>query len=150
MTKEERDRLAELAAMAWGARRHEKDYSVYYGTDFKGVRAVWVSDGLVMVKVKELADAVDDWNNQKPSHKEVAEWLHERYCQSSKDNPLENPTLHFEMPINDPDVMYTIGWTKPFEFNLSRKKKSQISGASYFVAGFLFSELLTALFNWIF
>lgn len=102
MTKEERDRLAELAAMAWGARRHEKDYSVYYGTDFKGVRAVWVSDGLVMLKGKELADAVDDWNNQKPSHKEVAEWL------------------------------------------------PQISGAYYFVAGFLFSELLTALFNWIF
>ena len=99
MTKEERNRLAELAAMVWSAQRHEKDYSVFYGTDFKGVRAVWVSDGLVMVKGKELANAVDDWNNQN---------------------------------------------------NLSRKKKSQISGASCFVAGFLFSELLTALFNWIF
>jgi hypothetical protein len=145
MTKEERDRLAELAAMAWGARRHEKDYSVFYGTDFKGIRAVWVSDGLVMVKGKELADAVDDWNKQKPSHKEVAEWLHERYCESSKGKP-KNPTLHFEMPINDPNMMYSIGWTGPFEFDLSRKKKAQIKG----FLGFIIGVLATALFNWIF
>lgn len=75
MTKEERNRLAELAAMAWGALRHEKDYSVFYGTD-KGIRAVWISDGLVMVKGKELTDAVDDWNNQKSGKNNVqAEWF---------------------------------------------------------------------------
>lgn len=146
MTKEERDRLAELAAMAWGALRHEKDYSVFYGTDFKGIRAVWVSDGLVMVKGKELADAVDDWNNQKPSYKEVGIWLHNKYTEAKKDYPNKNPKIEFEVPTDYETYCYQLKWAGPITFDLTRKERSIINK----ILGFLAGVLLTALFNWIF
>ena len=150
MTQEERNRLAELAAMAWAARRNEKDWAHWYGSNDKGIASVFASDGLTIVKGKELAEIMDNYINQKPSHKDVANWLHDRYCRTSKGNPLENPTFHFEMPTDDADYLYTIGWTSPIDFNLSRKKKKQINGVACFIAGGVFSVLLAAVFNWIF
>lgn len=143
MTKEERDRLAELAAMAWAARKNDEAHSDFLGEKPKGIQVVWVSDGLAVVRISDLIEVVTDWANQKPHYKDVAEWLHKRYEEMVKDHPGKNPTLEFEMPVKNPTYAYKMSMSSSSLFHLSRKVKGQIK---YFIIG----VLATALFNWIF